>query len=315
MNRSHLIFAVKLLFTLGLLAGVVYYVDLSAVWQRLSAINPLWVVAAITVLAAGYVLCGLRWAWMAKGLGLPVSRRRKVRLYFLGMFASLFLPSTIGGDVVRGILLAKGEGRAGIGLLAAASVVLDRVNGMYALVLLLTICLLFFDWPATVWFGWGALLLGMWGGLLLYPWLHARLPARLARLQELPLHMPEFQRMWWKSLPVSFLFQMLIVQAHFFLGMAVGLEMAWEAYAVMVGMVGLMAILPISLNGFGVREAGYVGFATYFGGSSEAATAMAALWVIVLAITALPGGWVPWRLGGLRAVRRETAVDPGVKNG
>jgi hypothetical protein len=309
MNRSRLLFALKLLFTVALLAAVVYYVDLSDVWRRLAAINPLWVLASIGTLAFGYVLCGLRWAWMARGLGLAVSRRRKVRLYFLGMFASLFLPSTIGGDVVRGILLAKSEGRSGIGLLAGASVVLDRVNGLYALVLLLSICLLFFDWPATMWFGWGMLLLAMWGGLLFYPWLHARLPQKLARLQALPLHQPVFQRMWWQSMPVSFVFQVLVVQAHFFLGMAVGLDMAWPAYAVMIGMVALMAILPISLNGFGVREAGYVGFAVYFGGSGDAATAMAALWVIVLAITALPGGWVLWRLGGLRAVRRETATD------
>ena len=110
--------------------------------------------------------------------------------------------------------------------------------------------------------------------------------------------------MWWRSLPVSLLFQMLIVQVHMFLGMAVGLEMSWAAYSIMVGLVALVATLPISLNGFGVREAGYVGFATYFGANADAATAMAALWVIVLAIAALPGAWVLWRMGGIRELRK-----------
>jgi len=303
MSRSHLILAVKILFTFGLLYGVLTYVDLSQVWQHILTVNPWWLVAAWLCLVVGYVLCGLRWAWIAQGLDIEVSRTRKIRLYFLGMFASLFLPSTIGGDVVRGILLAKSEGRSNMGVRAAASVILDRVNGMYALVALLTVSMLMFSWPSAWWWSWLALVAAMWVGMLLYPWLHARLPEKLAVLKQLPLHEQGFQRMWWRSLPVSLLFQMMIVQAHVFLGMAVGLDMNWAAFSIMVGLVALVATLPISLNGFGVREAGYVGFAVYFGASADAATAMAALWVIILAVAALPGAWVLWRLGGIKSLR------------
>ncbi|MDQ6955744.1 MAG: lysylphosphatidylglycerol synthase transmembrane domain-containing protein [Mariprofundaceae bacterium] len=303
MSRSHLILALKIIFTFGLLYGVLTYVDLGQVWQRILAVNPWWLVAAWLCLVVGYVLCGLRWAWIAQGLAIEVSRTRKIRLYFLGMFASLFLPSTIGGDVVRGILLAKGEGRTKMGVRAAASVILDRVNGMYALVALLTVSMLMFSWPAAWWWSWLALVVAMWVGMLLYPWLHARLPEKLAALKQLPLHKSGFQRMWWRSLPVSLLFQMMIVQAHVFLGLAVGLDMNWAAFSIMVGLVALVATLPISLNGFGVREAGYVGFAVYFGASADAATAMAALWIIILAVAALPGAWVLWRLGGIKGLR------------
>lgn len=303
MSRSHLILAIKIIFTFGLLYGVLTYVDLSQVWQHILTVNPWWLVAAWLCLVVGYVLCGLRWAWIAQGLDIEVSRTRKIRLYFLGMFASLFLPSTIGGDVVRGILLAKSEGRSNMGVRAAASVILDRVNGMYALVALLTVSMLMFSWPSAWWWSWLALVAAMWVGMLLYPWLHARLPEKLAVLKQLPLHEQGFQRMWWRSLPVSLLFQMMIVQAHVFLGMAVGLDMNWAAFSIMVGLVALVATLPISLNGFGVREAGYVGFAVYFGASADAATAMAALWVIILAVAALPGAWVLWRLGGIKSLR------------
>jgi len=303
MSRSHLIFALKIIFTFGLLYGVLTYVDLTQVWQRILTVNPWWLVAAWLCLVVGYVLCGLRWAWIAKGLAIEVSRTRKIRLYFLGMFASLFLPSTIGGDVVRGILLAKGDGRSKMGVRAAASVILDRVNGMYALVALLTVSMLMFSWPSAWWWSWLALVAAMWVGMLFYPWLHARLPEKLAVLKQLPLHERGFQRMWWRSLPISLIFQMMIVQAHVFLGMAVGLDMNWAAFSIMVGLVALVATLPISLNGFGVREAGYVGFAVYFGASADAATAMAALWVIILAVAALPGAWVLWRLGGIKSLR------------
>jgi len=169
--------------------------------------------------------------------------------------------------------------------------------------------LMMFDWPVSLWLGWSALVLLMWGGMLAYPWVHHRLPDMLHAVKRLPLHELKFQKMWWKSLPVSFVFQLLVIQAHWSLGMAVGLEMSWFAYAVMVGLVALVAILPISLNGFGVREAGYVGFAVFFQADAGAATAMAALWIVVLAISALPGAWVFWQLGGVRELERIKGED------
>ncbi|MDX8396219.1 MAG: lysylphosphatidylglycerol synthase transmembrane domain-containing protein [Mariprofundaceae bacterium] len=313
MKRHHLFFILKLLLTSGLLVAVATYVDLQMVWQRIQAVNPLLILAALACVALGYVMCGLRWAWIAQGLGVEVSKCRKVRLYFLGMFASLFLPSTIGGDVVRGILLAKGEGRKGLGVRAAASVILDRANGLYALMLLISLSMLFFSWPMIWWVSWLGPVCALWVAMLIYPWVHRnvidRLPEKLRKIKELPLTEKVFKKMWWRSLPLSFVFQLMMVQAHVFLGMAVGLEMGWPAYAVMMGLVALVATLPISLNGFGVREAGYVSFAIYFGGDSDAATAMAALWVIVLGLASIPGAWVLWRMGGLKSMQRKARTD------
>jgi uncharacterized membrane protein YbhN (UPF0104 family) len=303
LNRKATMVAIKLGITVLLLAAVLYYVNLHALWQKVRAVDPRWLFWAWCCLVVGYVLCGIRWAWMAEGLGLTVSVSRKINLYFLGMFASLFLPSTIGGDVLRGILLAKGEGRTGAGWQATASVLLDRINGLYALSLLVSLAMLAFHWPAVWWFGWLCGVAAMWIGLALYPRLHDRIPERFAAIRQLPIGDKRLNVRWWRSLPVSFAFQLLIVQAHVFLGMAVGLHMSWPAFAVMVGLVGLMAFVPISLNGLGVREAGYVGFAVYFGADASAAAAMSVLWLVVLSLASLPGAVVLWRVGGLRSLR------------
>jgi len=298
-------FLLKLALTLSLLYVVFHYVDIGLVWEHIIAVNPWYLLASWLCIVVGYFLCGLRWAWMAVGLGIDVSRKRKIHLYFLGMFTSLFLPSTIGGDVVRGIMLAKGEGRKGVGLLAAASVVLDRLNGMYALVVLLTISMFFFSWPQAWWVSWLLFVVGIWLALLLYPWIHVRLPNFVKKVKELPLQTKMLKKMWWKSLPISFVFQVMVVQAHVFLAMSVGLDMNWAAISIMVGLVALVATLPISLNGFGIREAGYVSFAVYFGASSESATAMAALWIIVLSLAAMLGTYILWRLGGIKALKNQ----------
>jgi len=320
MYKQNIIFLLKLTLTVSLLVALMSFVDVTSAWEKIYNINPVWLLAALLCVLCGYVLGGLRWAWIATGLGITVSRKRKIKLYFLGMFSSLFLPSIFGGDVIRGILLAKKKGRVGMGVRAGTSVILDRLNGLYALVLLITFCMFFFSWPLLWWLIWLSLVAIMWCVMLMYPVLHGRLssllPAKFAKIKELPLTDKDFKRMWWRSMPLSIVLLIFMVQAHVFLGIAVGLHMSWAAYAIMIGLVGLATVLPISLNGFGIREVGYVSIAVYFGGDVNSATAMAALWVLVMGLAACPGAWVLWQLGGtasLKPYKEETLMATRLK--
>lgn len=291
---------VRALVSLAFLAALLHFVDVRDAWQRLKSVSPWPVAVAVTLLMFGQALSAVRWSWLARGLGLPVRLGRKIELYFLGMFLSLFLPSTVGGDVVRGYLLARG--REGAGWAAAASVVLERVNGVGGLSILASICLLFVPVPLALKAAWWSGVAVYWLGVFTYPFWHRRLPSMLHRWAELPLIAPAFRRAWWRGLVISIAFQTIIVQCHALLGMAAGLDMPWPAWAVMVCVVGLVSALPVSFNGFGIREAGYVGFVTWLGGDAGAAAVMSALWVAVLALAALPGAWILWRMGGRAAI-------------
>ncbi|MDQ6972182.1 MAG: lysylphosphatidylglycerol synthase transmembrane domain-containing protein [Mariprofundaceae bacterium] len=293
---------IKITVSASLLGALIYYIDMDAVLLRLRQVDVRWVLLSCLLLFTGQILSAIRWAWLAQGLGLTVLLSRKIRLYFLGMFLSLFLPSIIGGDVARGFLLARN--REGAGWQAAASVILERLSGVFAITLLTSAGLLMVDVPSQWLLLWLLAVSGLWTCMLSYRFWHRRLPDSLARWRNLPLDQPQFATAWWKGMALSLCFQCGIVGATIALGHAAGLEMSWPAYTVMVCLVGLASALPISFNGFGVREGGYVGFAVYFGGSGEAAAVMAALWVIVLAIVAAPGAWVLWRMGGTSALRR-----------
>lgn len=299
---------IKLLLSALLLGYLVWALDLTAIVELLKTADWSLVVAACLCLIIGQVFSAIRWAWLARGLGLTVAVSRKVQLYFLGMFLSLFLPSIIGGDVARGWLLAKGRENAGWP--AAASVILERLNGVVGLAIVISFCMFFLEIPSLwVWLWNVGLLLGFvviattklwWPKLQKSAW-----QGKLSGWKELPLTSCEFSSAWWKSLPVSLLFQVLVVQAHVFLGLAVGLELSWFIYGFMVCLVALASALPLSFNGFGIREAGYVGIAVWFGASSETAGAMAALWVLVLLIATIPGGIVLWKLGGTKILNKE----------
>ena len=298
---------VKLLFSLLLLGYLAWSLDLTAILLLLKTADWSLFLAACFCLIAGQFFSAIRWAWLARGLGLTVILSRKVRLYFLGAFLSLFLPSIIGGDVARGWLLAKG--REGAGWPAAASVILERLNGVVGVLIMVSFCMFFIDIPSFWVWSWNALVLLSlalmltvkiwWPRLQSFAW-----KGRLSGWKGLPLTSPELTAVWWKGLPISLLFQALVVQSHMFLGLAVGLELSWFAYGFIVCVVALATALPVSFNGFGIREAGYVGLAAWFGASVESAAAMAALWVVVLVIAALPGGVVLWKLGGTKALRK-----------
>jgi len=302
-----MIFWLKIVLSALLLGWLFWALDVAAILELLKTADWPLVAAAALCLIVGQLFSAIRWAWLARGLGLTVVITRKIQLYFLGMFLSLFLPSIIGGDVARGWLLA--QGRQGAGWLAAASVILERINGVTALALLVSFCMLFLELPSLWVWGWNISLLLLFAAILTtsfwWPVLQASgWNGKWSGWKELPLASSGFHMAWWKSLPVSILFQILVVQAHVFLGMAVGLELSWFAYGFMVCLVALASALPVSFNGFGIREAGYVGLASWFGAGSEAAAAMAMLWVLVLAIAALPGGVVLWKLGGAKILRK-----------
>ncbi len=297
---------IKLLLSALVLGYLGWTLDLSGIAALLKTADWRLVLLACCCLIIGQVLSALRWVWLARGLGLTVMMARKIQLYFLGMFLSLFLPSIIGGDVARGWLLARGKDNAAWP--AAASVVLERMNGVAGIGLLVSFCMLFLDVPVLWMLLWNAGVVMLFAMLLASPWWWPRLAAsgwsgKLSGWKTLPLTAPALQWAWWKSLPVSLLFQILVVQAHVLLGMAVGMELSWFAYGFMVCLVALASAVPVSFNGFGIREAGYVGIATWFGASAEAAGAMAALWVLVLLIAAIPGGIVLWNMGGMKLLQ------------
>jgi len=294
-----------------LLAYLVWALDLSHVLIILKTTDWSLFIAACLCLLVGQVFSALRWTWLARGLGLIVRLRRKIAVYFLGMFLSLFLPSIIGGDVARGWLLAKGKQNAAWS--AAVSVIVERLNGMLGLMLVVSMSLFFLDVPLLWMLLWNAALLIFvllicttpywWPRVIGSSWA-AKREGKTAGWKEVQLNTPAFHQSWWKSLPLSLLFQALVVQAHVFLGMAVGLELSWFVYGFVVCLVALATAVPISFNGFGIREGGYITLIGWFGGAPEAAAAMAALWVLVLLVAALPGGVVLWRMGGTKILKK-----------
>src|SRR5205085_1203410 len=103
----------------------------------LSVLNPIhelsswtWVVAGVLVTFGAVVLATLRWQRVLQALDLPSDLHTLLNHVLAGVFVSNFLPSTVGGDVLRVARLSAGNGHRQESF---ASVVLERLTGFVVL--------------------------------------------------------------------------------------------------------------------------------------------------------------------------------------
>ncbi len=277
----------------GLMAVLAWRTDWGRLGQAVSGLHFGWWLAAAAAYAGAQVVSSIRWQLLAGPLGFSGSVWRFTRLYFIGMFFNLLLPTSVGGDVVRAWLL---DGRPGRRLAAMSSVLLDRASGL--LVLLLVGCagvaMCPFTLPHWIPVGVGVTAGSCLGGVALTPWV-VRWSQRLERLRratemaQVYLHHP---RLVLGTSGLSLVVQAANVGVVWLVGRAMGDPVPGAYYWIFVPMVSLLTVLPVSFNGMGIREATTVLFLTPLGVSESTALCLAFLWFCVLAAGSLLGGVV-----------------------
>ena len=250
---------------LALLAAVLALADPARVVAQLRQAQPGWLLAGLAAGIASNLVSALRWRALAQWLGAPVSARDACRWYFQAIGLNALLPgAVVGGDVYRAMALR----RAGQDTAAAGwSVVLDRASGLW---MLCAIGGLGAAACADVLAPWlrlpaGAFAALMLAGTLLWlalpwalPWLLARsrggwlAPLRAAAAR------PDWRRqLIWQAL-ASAAVQVLSALALAGGGLALGVALPAAVWAWAIAPVFLMAALPVSVGGWGTREAAAV---------------------------------------------------------
>ena len=114
---------------LGLAALVVLAVGPAALLQRLQGVSIAWFAAALAVAAAANVASALRWAAIARALGLNARSGEMLVFYFRGVTTNSILPGALlGGDLLRAVQLS----RRGNSLVdSMSSVIIDRLSGLW----------------------------------------------------------------------------------------------------------------------------------------------------------------------------------------
>jgi len=263
---------------LAVLGAVLALADPGRVAAQLGRAQPLWLAAGLLAGIASNAVSALRWRALARWLGADLGARDACRWYFQAMGLNALLPgAVVGGDVYRAVVLR----RAGQDTAASSwSVVLDRASGLWMLCAIgglgAAACAgVLAPWLELSPGAFVALLLAGTALWLALPWalplvLRRWRPGWLAPLRT-AVDRPDFNaQLGWQVL-ASVAVQLLSAAALAGGGLALGVQLSPAAWAFAIAPVFLMAALPVSVGGWGTREAAAVAALAPFGVAAPAA--------------------------------------------
>ncbi|MFC4728582.1 lysylphosphatidylglycerol synthase transmembrane domain-containing protein [Coralloluteibacterium thermophilus] len=279
-----------------LLGLVLAAVEPAAALAALRGAGPGWLLAALLLVQAQIVVSALRWRFTAARLGQRMARRRAVSEYYLATLLNQTTPGGVGGDAARAWRTRATAGRLNT---AVRAVVLERLGGQVA----------FFAVAATGLAAWpllgrgsaprdAAVLLAAGAGVLL---LGALLTALVARrgppAARRALHglWPDLRRAWFvrSAWLVQGILSTAVVATYIgvfaLCARALGDPLPPAALATAVPLVLLAMLLPVSVGGWGVREATAAALWPLFGLPAAHGVAASVLYGLVNLAGALPG--------------------------
>lgn len=265
--------------------------------------------AASGLILIQIILGALRWRLvllaLAGGANKVIGLWEALRLYYISVFFNCCLPGTVGGDVVR-VWLAKSDH---IPLpLSINAVIIDRIVALIALGLLVLAAFPILGGllGLNLWLAFlllGAAILGVWSLKHLHRWL---LPWRENKLIHAVLYFIECLKLL-TQYPKATLFSLVYALfAHvafcacaYVLAQSLGIAISFLHCLAIVPLVLLATTIPISIGGWGVREASMVGMLGLIGIDKALALVLSVQLGLVTILVSLPGGvlWLLHRRG------------------
>jgi hypothetical protein len=309
---------VKVGVSLALLAYLLSTTDLSALEQRVRAADLVDLLAAVACFVLMLALATWRWQMLLGALGAPAPIRRLTASYLVATFFNNFLPSNIGGDIVR----VRDSSRLTGSLATSLAVVgIDRILGFGALYLLAAVA--FVLAPPTVrgLAGARAVLLGLavLFGFLAYVFFRpgtARWLMSVTRLSSIEWAREQFEVVQgavhayrakvgtiWAAGAASVVLQALVVLYYLAVARGLGIPLPARAAFLMVPLCTLLQAVPVSFNGWGLRESLFALYFSQVGLPRASALAFSLVGAGLMVLLSLSGAFV-WM------ARAHPAPDP-----
>jgi glycosyltransferase 2 family protein len=304
-RRQRLLFAFKVAVSAVLLTWILSRASLREVFGAIGSADLLLLLTAYALEGLGVLISTSRWRLLLRTQGETApSLGFLIRSYLVATFFNNVLPSTVGGDASRAYDCYQEAGAP-----AMSSVLVDRLLGLLALMLFALIGLPFAAGLAerapmlvlALWLGAAALLAALgaifWGRS--WPRLRrllARLPERLAGAIALVWNAFRSYRGQWGTLlrafGLSLLLQANVVLYYVLIARALHLDAPALSFFLIVPLATFVTMLPISINGIGLREGALATMLGWYGVATAGAVALAWLVYLSSVLFGLIGGIV-----------------------
>jgi len=305
--RTLLVTAIKIVVSLGLLAVLFSRVDVSRLWSITRQASVPWLSMALLLYFLMILTSAVRWGVLLRAQHVNLPFTYLTNSFLVATFFNNFLPSNIGGDVIR---VADTARAAGSKTLATTVVLIDRGLGVLGLALMAATGASMMHrmavgpvGPRVLWAGFGlgtiiatpALLMPEMVTKLLQPlrvfhqeWVDARiekLTYALTRFKETPAALAA-------CFSGAIAVQALLVLFYVAIAHSMNIPVGFAELAVIVPVSFIVQMIPLSVNGFGVREATFGFYFTRLGLPLDAALAVSFVGAGLIILFSLSGGVV-----------------------
>jgi len=276
----------KIAVSVALLWLLISRIDLGRLWTYARHASPSWLLVALALYFVSVSISVVRWGRLLHTQHVPIPDSRLMKSYLVSMFYNNFLPSNIGGDVIR---IADTAKAAGSRTLATTVVLVDRLGGLMGLAFVAAIGASAARvrppgpvGPATLWGGLGVVTIACAPALLkpeslewvLRPlriihaeWIDKRVEHLTTALEKFRAGMTTLVLCFIASIGV----QVALVFFYASIAHSMGIPISAWNLATIVPISFIVQMLPLSINGFGLREATFGFYFTHLGLPLESA--------------------------------------------
>ena len=286
-------------FALGFVVWLLTQQDWGMIWQDIQKIGAVRFLLVFALMIGSRIFISLRWIFLLRGSEETIPFGTALKICFAGLFSNNFMPSTVGGDVIR----MAGAYQAGVsGGLGAASLVVDRLVGIAGMAAFLPFGLpILLSYQASApaesgslrpWLAFAAA-----PGESLWRRLIGKAKSFLKKLLE--------SMMVWLRRPQALLLPLLSTFLHmcclfgviWLVLTGLGEEITFWTVGGLWSMVYFVTLVPVSVNGLGVQELSITYLYTTLAGVTEPhSLTLALLFRTMMMVASLPGALF---LGGI----------------
>ena len=291
MQKKTFFLLLKLSLSVALILWITEDIALDSVFTVMATSSTSLLIFAFSLFFVGYVITAFRWRILIRVQGGDAPIFFLVRSFMVALFFNNFLPSTVGGDVVR----MYDSWRLGNSKSDAVTVVLvDRFLGVIVLLCFALLALIFDDAVAgEIPFIVAWVLVGL-GGIALSTWLVVKIPASYAEafcsergrivariggiLSKILRSFQAYRHArieMLRAAALSVLLQINVVVCFTLLARSIGIEVPIESMFLIIPVAIFIMMLPISINAIGVRETVFVFLFSLYGIDNVQALAFA----------------------------------------
>ncbi len=301
------LFLLKAIFSFSILTYIfIKIVPLEEILSIIQQTDLFWLSVSFSLHALGLVISAVRWQILFKGQGHSVPLTFLIKSYLVGTFFNNFMPTRIGGDLVR---IWDGSRFSQTLVKSSAIVLVERLTGIIVLFLFaLAASLIRVDMAKEIPIIWISLLTGAIGLTCIISAilpLSDRLTAcfpnkgifqktrdKIFEFKKTVLAYKNEKSALLKAFFWAFLLQINVIVHFYLIGKALHLEISLVDYFIFIPVVLLIQLVPITINGLGVREYTYIHLFPFYGILQSTAVAFSLIDVAFMLTVGAIGGIV-----------------------